>query len=155
MWHLKTFQIEAKLQYLFFCQCGLDGEISPESFERAAVCAQIRSHQGLPGVRSSSNRYSHKWPLWASLVPLTQTDHSPGFTCSPVSSRLTLGKISMRHWASATESVLKLGLPWRVLRSQLVSRTHYGMVDYQQWIKELSITEPKLEVFYYYIYFLI
>uniref|UniRef100_A0A3P9J4S3 Serine/threonine-protein phosphatase with EF-hands n=1 Tax=Oryzias latipes TaxID=8090 RepID=A0A3P9J4S3_ORYLA len=56
------------------------------------------------------------------------------------------GKISMRHWASATESVLKLGLPWRVLRSQLVSRTHYGMVDYQQWIKELSITEPKLEV---------
>ncbi|KAF6733306.1 Serine/threonine-protein phosphatase with EF-hands 2 [Oryzias melastigma] len=56
------------------------------------------------------------------------------------------GKISMRHWASATETVLKLGLPWRVLRSQLVSRTHYGMVDYQQWIKELSITEPKLEV---------
>lgn len=53
----------------------------------------------------------------------------------------------MRHWASATETVLKLGLPWRVLRSQLVSRTHYGMVDYQQWIKELSITEPKLEVF--------
>ncbi|XP_075312660.1 serine/threonine-protein phosphatase with EF-hands 2 [Odontesthes bonariensis] len=56
------------------------------------------------------------------------------------------GLISLRNWASATESVLKLGLPWRVLRSQLVSRTQQGMVDYQQWIRELSITEPKLEV---------
>lgn len=54
--------------------------------------------------------------------------------------------ISLRHWASATERVLNLGLPWRVLRPQLVSSTHYGMVDFQQWIRELSITEPKLEV---------
>lgn len=56
------------------------------------------------------------------------------------------GMISLRHWASATERVLNLGLPWRVLRTQLVSSTKYGMVDYQQWIRELSITEPKLEV---------
>ncbi|KAE8284954.1 Serine/threonine-protein phosphatase with EF-hands 2 [Larimichthys crocea] len=56
------------------------------------------------------------------------------------------GKISLRNWASATEKVLNLGLPWRVLRPQLVNRTQYGMVDYQQWIRELSITEPKLEV---------
>ncbi|XP_047425841.1 serine/threonine-protein phosphatase with EF-hands 2-like isoform X2 [Mugil cephalus] len=56
------------------------------------------------------------------------------------------GMISLRNWASATESVLKLGLPWRVLRSQLVSSTGHSMVDYQQWIRELSITEPKLEV---------
>lgn len=56
------------------------------------------------------------------------------------------GMISLRHWASATERVLNLGLPWRVLRPQLVSSTKYGMVDYQQWIRELSITEPKLEV---------
>ncbi|XP_071322493.1 serine/threonine-protein phosphatase with EF-hands 2-like [Trachinotus anak] len=56
------------------------------------------------------------------------------------------GMISLRHWASATESVLKLGLPWRVLRPQLVSSTQYGMVNYQQWIRELSITEPKLEI---------
>lgn len=54
--------------------------------------------------------------------------------------------ISLRHWASATERVLKLGLPWRVLRPQLVSSAQHGMVDYQQWIKEFSITEPKLEV---------
>uniref|UniRef100_G3PVB2 Serine/threonine-protein phosphatase with EF-hands n=1 Tax=Gasterosteus aculeatus aculeatus TaxID=481459 RepID=G3PVB2_GASAC len=56
------------------------------------------------------------------------------------------GLISLTHWAGATERVLNLGLPWRVLRSQLVSSTPHGMVDYQQWIRELSITEPKLEV---------
>ncbi|XP_047227998.1 serine/threonine-protein phosphatase with EF-hands 2-like [Girardinichthys multiradiatus] len=56
------------------------------------------------------------------------------------------GVISLRHWATATESVLQLGLPWRMLRPQLVSRAQHGMVDYQQWIRELSITEPKPEV---------
>lgn len=56
------------------------------------------------------------------------------------------GMISVTHWASTTERVLNLGLPWRVLRPQLVSSTQHGMMDYQQWIKELSITEPKLEV---------
>ncbi|XP_034079969.1 serine/threonine-protein phosphatase with EF-hands 2-like [Gymnodraco acuticeps] len=56
------------------------------------------------------------------------------------------GMISVTHWASTTERVLNLGLPWRVLRPQLVSSTQRGMMDYQQWIKELSITEPKLEI---------
>ncbi|XP_029921387.1 LOW QUALITY PROTEIN: serine/threonine-protein phosphatase with EF-hands 2 [Myripristis murdjan] len=56
------------------------------------------------------------------------------------------GLISLKHWASATERVLNLGLPWRVLRSQLVSNTQDGMLDYQQWIRELSSTETKLEV---------
>lgn len=54
--------------------------------------------------------------------------------------------ISLRHWVSATEGVLNLGLPWRVLRPQLVSSTQSGVVDYQQWLQEFSITEPKLEV---------
>ncbi|XP_008324463.1 serine/threonine-protein phosphatase with EF-hands 2 [Cynoglossus semilaevis] len=56
------------------------------------------------------------------------------------------GMVSLRDWASATESVLKLGLPWRVLRPQLVSSTCSGMVDYQQWIRELTITKPNLEI---------
>ncbi|XP_029941416.1 serine/threonine-protein phosphatase with EF-hands 2 [Salarias fasciatus] len=57
------------------------------------------------------------------------------------------GMISLRDWASATESVLKLGLPWRVLRPQLVgSSSRPGVLDYQQWIRELSITEPRLEI---------
>lgn len=54
--------------------------------------------------------------------------------------------ISLRDWASAMERVLKLGLPWRVLRSQLVGDTQQGMMDYRQWMREFSITEPKLEV---------
>ncbi|KAM4634566.1 serine/threonine-protein phosphatase with EF-hands 2 [Polymixia lowei] len=56
------------------------------------------------------------------------------------------GMISLKHWASAMEGVLKLGLPWRVLRSQLVNNTVDGMLNYQEWIKELSITEPKPEI---------
>ncbi|XP_030623806.1 serine/threonine-protein phosphatase with EF-hands 2 [Chanos chanos] len=57
------------------------------------------------------------------------------------------GMISLRHWASAMETVLRLGLPWRVLRSQLVSSsTHEGMLDYHQWIKELAIMEPNTEL---------
>ncbi|XP_026153441.1 serine/threonine-protein phosphatase with EF-hands 2 [Mastacembelus armatus] len=56
------------------------------------------------------------------------------------------GLISLSHWAIATESVQKLGLPWRMLRPQLASSTQTSMVDYQQWIRELSITEPKLEI---------
>uniref|UniRef100_A0A3Q1IPI5 Serine/threonine-protein phosphatase with EF-hands n=1 Tax=Anabas testudineus TaxID=64144 RepID=A0A3Q1IPI5_ANATE len=56
------------------------------------------------------------------------------------------GMISLSQWASATESILKLGLPWRVLRSQLASSMQNGTMDYQKWIREFSITEPKLEV---------
>lgn len=54
--------------------------------------------------------------------------------------------ISLSNWANALERVLNLGLPWRVLRPQLTSSTQSGMLDYQRWIRELSITEPKLEV---------
>ncbi|XP_058473956.1 serine/threonine-protein phosphatase with EF-hands 2-like [Solea solea] len=56
------------------------------------------------------------------------------------------GMICLRDWASATESVLKLSLPWRVLRPQLVNSVQNGMVDYKQWIRELSITERSLEI---------
>lgn len=63
--------------------------------------------------------------------------------------------ISLSNWASATETVLKLGLPWRVLRSQLVNSNKHGMVDYMRWIRELSITEPKLEVSFVFYFHLI
>lgn len=44
------------------------------------------------------------------------------------------------------ETVLHLALPWRVLRSQLVSSTQDGMLDYNNWFRELAITEPNKEV---------
>ncbi|KAM9820115.1 serine/threonine-protein phosphatase with EF-hands 2 [Neosynchiropus ocellatus] len=56
------------------------------------------------------------------------------------------GTISVGNWVRGIESVLKLCLPWRVLRSQLVSCTQQGLVNYPQWIGELSINEPKLEI---------
>uniref|UniRef100_A0A668VM78 Serine/threonine-protein phosphatase with EF-hands n=1 Tax=Oreochromis aureus TaxID=47969 RepID=A0A668VM78_OREAU len=54
------------------------------------------------------------------------------------------GIISPSHWASATESVLKLGLPWRVLRPQLVSSTKNGMVDYQDCKTMKNISDTSL-----------
>uniref|UniRef100_A0A8C5D2V0 Serine/threonine-protein phosphatase n=1 Tax=Gadus morhua TaxID=8049 RepID=A0A8C5D2V0_GADMO len=56
------------------------------------------------------------------------------------------GVISLKHWASAMEGVLKLGLPWRVLRSQLGTSTQDGMLDYREWIQDLVFSEPKHEV---------
>lgn len=53
----------------------------------------------------------------------------------------------MKHWAAAMESVLRLGLPWRVLRSQLVGcNTQDGTFNYHDWLGELDITEPNSEV---------
>ncbi|TSK72175.1 Serine/threonine-protein phosphatase with EF-hands 2 [Bagarius yarrelli] len=57
------------------------------------------------------------------------------------------GVISMKHWAAAMESVLRLGLPWRVLRSQLTScETQDGTMNYYHWIRELDLTEPNSEI---------
>ncbi|CAL8280162.1 serine/threonine-protein phosphatase with EF-hands 2 [Gadus morhua] len=56
------------------------------------------------------------------------------------------GVISLKHWASAMEGVLKLGLPWRVLRSQLGTSTQDGMLDYREWIQDLVFSEPKHEL---------
>ncbi|XP_072310850.1 serine/threonine-protein phosphatase with EF-hands 2-like isoform X2 [Eucyclogobius newberryi] len=56
------------------------------------------------------------------------------------------GMISLSQWASATESVLNLGLPWRVLRPQLITCSRDTMVDYQKWIREFSITETRLDI---------
>ncbi|XP_024236797.1 serine/threonine-protein phosphatase with EF-hands 2-like isoform X1 [Oncorhynchus tshawytscha] len=56
------------------------------------------------------------------------------------------GLISLGHWACAMEAVLRLGLPWRVLRTQLVGDTLDGMLDYHLWFRELAITEPNTEL---------
>ncbi|XP_072570732.1 serine/threonine-protein phosphatase with EF-hands 2-like isoform X1 [Paramormyrops kingsleyae] len=56
------------------------------------------------------------------------------------------GQISLKHWSAAVEAVLQLGLPWRVLRPQLVTSTQDGLLDYQAWFCELAITEPRTEL---------
>uniref|UniRef100_A0A3B4DPP1 Serine/threonine-protein phosphatase with EF-hands n=1 Tax=Pygocentrus nattereri TaxID=42514 RepID=A0A3B4DPP1_PYGNA len=57
------------------------------------------------------------------------------------------GVISMERWAVATETVLHLGLPWRVLRSQLVGcSTQEGMINYNDWFRELALMDPNKEL---------
>ncbi|KAL1253564.1 hypothetical protein QQF64_018257 [Cirrhinus molitorella] len=57
------------------------------------------------------------------------------------------GLISVKHWAVAVEKVLCLGLPWRVLRSQLVnSSTQDGTLNYQDWVSQLSVIQPNTEI---------
>lgn len=57
------------------------------------------------------------------------------------------GVISMKHWAVTTETVLQLGLPWRVLREQLVGgSTQDGMINYNDWFRELALMDPNTEL---------
>ncbi|XP_056889538.1 serine/threonine-protein phosphatase with EF-hands 2 isoform X2 [Takifugu flavidus] len=50
------------------------------------------------------------------------------------------GLVSLSDWASALESVMHLGLPWRMLSSQLATaKTSDGMISYHEWFDELAI----------------
>ncbi|XP_034548521.1 serine/threonine-protein phosphatase with EF-hands 2 [Notolabrus celidotus] len=56
------------------------------------------------------------------------------------------GLVCVNNWASAVESVMFLGLPWRVLRSQLVTcKLIDGLIDYNEWFKELAIKGPNTD----------
>ncbi|XP_041957321.1 serine/threonine-protein phosphatase with EF-hands 2 [Alosa sapidissima] len=55
------------------------------------------------------------------------------------------GLISLNNWAKAVGTVLHLDLPWRMLRSQLVTLTPNNMLDYHSWFMELSIKDPNVE----------
>lgn len=58
-----------------------------------------------------------------------------------------LGLLSVTDWATAVESVMRLGLPWRMLRSQLVSgKSGDGLIDYRQWFHELAIKGANADV---------
>ncbi|KAM6301273.1 LOW QUALITY PROTEIN: serine/threonine-protein phosphatase with EF-hands 2 [Aegotheles albertisi] len=55
------------------------------------------------------------------------------------------GKITLSNWATAVESVLHLGLPWRMLRPQLVRSTEDGMLEYKSWLNDLAIEQRSQE----------
>ncbi|KAJ3605499.1 hypothetical protein NHX12_027545 [Muraenolepis orangiensis] len=46
-------------------------------------------------------------------------------------------------------AMLKLGLSWRVLRSQLGTSTQDGMLNYREWVQELVFTEPTPEIMHF------
>ncbi|MEE6460245.1 hypothetical protein FKM82_000900 [Ascaphus truei] len=52
------------------------------------------------------------------------------------------GYITLNDWATALESVLNLGLPWRMLRPQLVRSNPEGKLRYREWFDELSVCQP-------------
>ncbi|XP_016401830.1 serine/threonine-protein phosphatase with EF-hands 2 isoform X1 [Sinocyclocheilus rhinocerous] len=57
------------------------------------------------------------------------------------------GVISVKHWAAAVEKALRLALPWRVLRSQLVTDSAQdGTLNYQHWVNQLSVMQPNTEI---------
>ncbi|TRY65175.1 hypothetical protein DNTS_009416 [Danionella cerebrum] len=57
------------------------------------------------------------------------------------------GVISLKQWADVLENVLRLGLPWRVLRVQLVSSTtEDGSLRYQDWISQLLDLQDQTEI---------
>ncbi|XP_062273978.1 serine/threonine-protein phosphatase with EF-hands 2 [Scomber scombrus] len=56
------------------------------------------------------------------------------------------GLVSLSDWASAVESVMHLSLPWRMIRSQLVTcKTSDGMIDYYEWFNDLAIKGPNTD----------
>ncbi|ELW70485.1 Serine/threonine-protein phosphatase with EF-hands 2 [Tupaia chinensis] len=48
------------------------------------------------------------------------------------------GLISLDDWAEAVEAALHLGLPWRMLRSQLVNSSTAPMLEYKSWLEDLA-----------------
>ncbi|XP_051892392.1 serine/threonine-protein phosphatase with EF-hands 2-like isoform X2 [Pristis pectinata] len=52
------------------------------------------------------------------------------------------GQISLNDWANALESILALGLPWRVLRSQLVPSAPNGLLNFYLWFDDLVVEKP-------------
>lgn len=57
------------------------------------------------------------------------------------------GLVSLNDWASALEGVMHLGLPWRMLSSQLATaKTSDGMISYHEWFNELAIKGANIDV---------
>lgn len=66
------------------------------------------------------------------------------------------GLVSLNDWACAVESVMHLGLPWRMLRSQLAtSKSNDSMIDYHEWFNELAIKGANTDVRMLYIQYII
>uniref|UniRef100_A0A8D2CVW4 Serine/threonine-protein phosphatase with EF-hands n=1 Tax=Sciurus vulgaris TaxID=55149 RepID=A0A8D2CVW4_SCIVU len=48
------------------------------------------------------------------------------------------GLITLKDWAAAVESVLHLGLPWRMLWPQLVNTSMDNALEYKSWLEDLA-----------------
>lgn len=57
-----------------------------------------------------------------------------------------VGLITLSDWAEAVESVLHLGLPWRMLRPQLVNSSTDNTLEYKSWLEDLAKEQLNHEV---------
>lgn len=69
----------------------------------------------------------------------------------PISDRSTnflfpVGLIILSAWAEAVESVLHLGLPWRMLKPQLVNSSTDNTLEYKSWLEDLAKEQLSREV---------
>uniref|UniRef100_A0A3Q4BQX9 Serine/threonine-protein phosphatase with EF-hands n=1 Tax=Mola mola TaxID=94237 RepID=A0A3Q4BQX9_MOLML len=59
------------------------------------------------------------------------------------------GFVSLNDWASTLESVMRLGLPWRMLRTQLATtKSSDGTINYHEWFSELAIKGANTDVIF-------
>lgn len=56
------------------------------------------------------------------------------------------GVITLSDWAVAVEAVLHLGLPWRMLRPQLVNSSADNVLEYKSWLDSLAKEQLSREV---------
>lgn len=56
------------------------------------------------------------------------------------------GVVTLSDWAIAVESVLHLGLPWRMLRPQLVNSSVDNALEYKSWLDSLAKEQLSREV---------
>uniref|UniRef100_A0A6I8NPC9 Serine/threonine-protein phosphatase n=1 Tax=Ornithorhynchus anatinus TaxID=9258 RepID=A0A6I8NPC9_ORNAN len=54
----------------------------------------------------------------------------------------TTGLVSLQDWAAAVETVLHLGLPWRMLRDRLVHGSPASHLEYKPWLDGLVKEQP-------------
>ncbi|XP_076007240.1 serine/threonine-protein phosphatase with EF-hands 2 [Genypterus blacodes] len=73
--------------------------------------------------------------------------HKPDLMCAfQKIDKENTGLVSLSDWATAVESVMRLGLPWRMLRFQLgTCKTCDNTLDYHQWFNELAIKGPNVD----------
>lgn len=56
------------------------------------------------------------------------------------------GTVTLSDWAVAVENVLHLGLPWRMLRPQLVNSSADNVLEYKSWLESLAKEQLSREV---------
>lgn len=90
--------------------------------------------------------YSRGWHRSKHVPVVLMSFQLPISQRSPRLFLLLAGRITLSNWATALESVLRLGLPWRMLRPQLVRSTADGMLEYKCWLDDLAMEQRSQEV---------